>query len=135
MSTIVLVHGVFDLLHAGHVEHLRQAKKFGDTLVVSVVPDKFATKRQPIYSEDERLALLHAIRYVDHAFLCGAPGPEEVLIRFKPNIYVRSEEYATMEAPEYALVRKLGIAVGFTKSIPPHTTDILERIYALRKPE
>ena len=42
---IVLCHGVFDLVHLGHIEHFKSAKKFGDYLIVSITQDKFIKKR------------------------------------------------------------------------------------------
>ena len=127
----VLAHGVFDLFHDGHVEHLKQVSTFGDIVWVSVVPDRFVQKRLPIYPEAARLRILHACRYVDKAFLCDAPGPEKLLKLLRPTIYVRSDEYLARDRPEYELIRELGIDVGFTRAGPPHTSDILARIRGL----
>ena len=41
---VVLCHGVFDLLHIGHIKHLEKAKKLGDKLVVTITADKFVSK-------------------------------------------------------------------------------------------
>ena len=127
---VVLVHGVFDLLHAGHLEHLKQAKAMGDYLIVSVVDDKYASKGKPIYSQKERLALLWSLRCVDHAMLCGAPGPEKVIRKWEPDLYVRGSDYRGKTMPESALLESLGIPVRYTRSVPPRTSDILK---ALRK--
>ena len=43
-KTLVLCHGVFDLFHPGHMEHLRQAKAMGDYLVVTITADKYVSK-------------------------------------------------------------------------------------------
>ena len=126
---VVLAHGVFDLLHPGHIEHLQQARAFGDSLFVSVVPDRFAQKgRSLVYNEHERLFMLRSLRFVDDAILCRGPGPEYLLEALRPDIYVRGSEYAAQDRPEYALVKELGIEVGFTKPIPLHTTNLLTRI-------
>ena len=124
-----LVHGVFDLLHAGHLNYLKQARRLCTTLVVSVIADKYSHKR-PIYPEEERLALVRAIRYVDLAVLCNAEGPEDLLKMFHPDIYIRNDEYYAQDKPEYNLVRKLGIETGFTTTIPPHTSEIILTIRA-----
>lgn len=127
---LILVHGVFDLLHPGHIEHLRQASKFGDTLLVSVVADAFLQKGRPCtFTQGERMEMLAACRYVQGVKLCEAPGPEALLRRLRPDVYVRGSEYIAQDKPEYAVVKELGIAVGFTAPIALHTTDIL-----LRKP-
>ena len=54
---IVLCHGVFDLIHIGHLKHFISAKKFGEILVVSLTPDKFVGKGpgRPVFSEKLRL--------------------------------------------------------------------------------
>ena len=126
---IVLVHGVFDLLHAGHLEHLEQAAKMG-YLVVSVVPDKYATKRKPIYDEKARVRLLRSLRCVDQVELCDGPGPEKLIRKLEPDIYVRGADYRRKEMPESALLRRLGINVRYTQSVPPRTTEVIARIRA-----
>lgn len=128
MPRLVLCHGVFDLLHPGHVEHLREARELGDTLLVSVVPDAFLTKRRPIHNEENRLAMLRALRYVDHAVLCGGPGPEMVIQTFRPQVYVRGNDYIGKEMPESKLLKELGIEIVCTKSDYPRTTELIERI-------
>lgn len=126
---IVMCHGVFDLLHAGHVEHLRQAREMGNFLIVSVVPDVFVTKSgRPIYFEDERLELLRSIRHVSMAQLCEAPGPHELLRRYRPAIYARGSDYEGRAMPEDDVLRELGVQVRYTRSVPPTTSEILERI-------
>ena len=51
---VVLCHGVFDLLHLGHIRHFEEAKKLGDYLIVSVTPNKFVEKGpgRPVFSEN-----------------------------------------------------------------------------------
>jgi len=125
---IVLAHGVFDLFHAGHVNHLEQARNFGDKLVVSLVADEFVAKRKVIYSQDERRAILQALSCVEDVLLCMAPGPEGLLRAVRPAFYVRNDEYLNQDRPEYKICRELGILIGFTHTYPPHTSDIIRRI-------
>ena len=56
---IVLVHGVYDLLHMGHIEYFKEAKSMGDILVVSVTSNKFVNKgvNRPYFDEKNRIAL------------------------------------------------------------------------------
>lgn len=130
---IVLCHGVFDLLHFGHIEHLRKAKLFGDRLVVSVLADEFVTKNKPIYSQDERCDLLHSIKWVDEVILCNASGPQKILADLMPDVYVRGADYQDKEMPESALLANLRIPVRYTTSCPPRTSEIIERILGSRK--
>lgn len=125
---VVLCHGVFDLLHVGHIEHLKQAKEFGDRLVVSVVADKHVSKKLRVCDQEERVIMLSAVRYVDDVILCDAPGPEMVIEQLRPDVYVRGSEYVVKSMPEEAVLVRLGIPVMYTASIPIHTTGIIERI-------
>ena len=129
----VLCHGVFDLLHWGHAEHLRKAALFGDYLVVSVVADKFLSKGKAIYPQDERLDLLHALRTVDEVILCNAPGPEQIIQDVRPAVYVRGADYVGKVMPESALLKRLGIPVRYTTSCPPRTSEIITRVLTIHK--
>ena len=124
-----LAHGVFDLLHAGHLNYLKQARKLCTTLVVSVLADKYNPK-ESVYPEAERLALIRALKYVDLAVLCEAPGPEAIIESLRPDIYIRNDEYYAQDRPEYPLVWRLGIETAFTTTVPPHTSEIIRRIKA-----
>lgn len=70
----VMAAGVFDLLHLGHVHYLTEARKFGDELIVVVATDVMVAKRkhQPIIPQEQRLALVAALKPVDAAIL-GSP--------------------------------------------------------------
>lgn len=125
---IVLCHGVWDLLHPGHVHHLEQAKKLGDVLMVSVVADAFITKRTPIYTQEERVGMLKALRVVDDVILCEAPGPEEIIEGLLPDLYVRGEDYMGKRMPESALLERLGIPVRCIPSIQPRASSVIERV-------
>lgn len=126
---VVLAHGVFDLLHSGHIAHLMQCRSFGDYLLVSVLADKFVAKgREVIDDEKDRMFKVAALRCVDEVVLCNGVGPIQILHNRKPFIYVRNDEYLEQDKPEYRVCRELGIKVGFTKTMPPHTTSLVERI-------
>ena len=129
----VLCHGVFDLLHWGHAEHLRKAKMFGDYLVVSVVADKFLSKGIAIYNQQERQDLLHALKCVDEVLLCNAPGPETIINDLRPAVYVRGSDYVGKEMPEGALLKRLGIPIRYTTSPHPRTSDIITRVLTIHK--
>lgn len=127
---VVLCHGVFDLLHIGHVRHLHEAKTFGEYLVVSVVADRYIHKNKhlTVYDEGSRIELLNSIRYVDRVMLCEAPGPEAIIEQLRPTIYVRGVDYIGKRTPEEDLLEKLGIQIGYTKSVYERRTSIIKRI-------
>ena len=132
--TTVLCHGVFDLLHIGHIEHLMEARTFGDKLIVSVVADAYVdkAKRPMIYPESVRLACLAALVCVDQVVLCEAEGPQEIIRRLRPDVYVRGDDYEGVRMPESDVLERLGIPVRITKpSGYPRTTEIVRKIFSL----
>lgn len=128
--TVVLVHGVFDLLHRGHISHFRDAKELGDRLVVSVVADEYVYKphRMMVNDQDERMALVAAVRYVDDVVLCEAPGPELVIEKLRPDLYVMGPDKIGKTMPEEEILKRLGIPVRYSLLSFPRTTEIIERI-------
>ena len=63
-SKIVLCHGVFDLLHIGHIKYLEEAKTFGDILVVSLTPDNFVNKGpgRPVFHQELRADAINSLK-------------------------------------------------------------------------
>ena len=64
---IILCHGVFDLLHIGHIKHFNEAKNLGDILIVTVTPDKYVNKgpNRPIFPLAARMESISALKDVD----------------------------------------------------------------------
>lgn len=87
-KTRVMAAGVFDLLHLGHVHYLTEAKKHGDELVVVVATDVMVAKRkhQPIIPQDQRLALVAALKPVDVAILGSPQDQYATVAAVKPDI-------------------------------------------------
>ena len=127
--TVALTHGVFDLLHAGHMEHLKQCAAVADRLIVSVVADRFVTKQFIIQDERTRMFQVSMVKGVDEVVLCEDFGPWGLLETIKPDIYIRKDEYAKQEQPEYEVAKRLGIECLFTRTIPPHTKELVQRIW------
>lgn len=95
---------------------------------MSVVCDAHVTKAKPIYPEHERIRLLRALRCVDQVIACEAPGPEAVIERVLPDVYVRGPDYIGKEMPESDLLKQLRIPVRYTREGPDRTTKVKERI-------
>jgi rfaE bifunctional protein nucleotidyltransferase chain/domain len=131
--TTVLAHGVFDVLHPGHIEHLRQAKAMGDRLVVSVTTNKFINKGpgRPVFSEKERAGMLQALECVDQALITDHPSAVGAIAKIKPDIYVKGPDYARGEdgagnfEDERAAVEKHGGRVEFTTGTVMSSTAIV----------
>jgi D-beta-D-heptose 7-phosphate kinase/D-beta-D-heptose 1-phosphate adenosyltransferase len=138
--TIVFTNGVFDILHAGHVQFLRQAKALGDVLVVAVNSDA-STHRQkgagrPINSERDRVALVAALDMVDHVLLFDEDTPIALIQTLHPHVHVKGGDYANQPLPEEAAVHAAGGRVVILPLVGTiSTSSVLERIVenALKK--
>ena len=92
---IVQCHGVFDLLHIGHIKHLHQAKTFGDVLIVTLTADQYVNKGpgKPYFSEYLRAEALSALSCVDYVVINHHPTAIEAISEIKPDYYVKGIEY------------------------------------------
>ena len=92
---IVLSHGVFDLVHLGHIEHFKSAKKFGDYLVVSITKDKFIKKGpgRPLFNYQQRMDFLRNIKVIDEVILSKTESSIDTINLVKPDFYVKGPDY------------------------------------------
>lgn len=96
----VLCHGVFDLLHPGHLKHLAAAKAEGDYLVVTVTPDKLVNKGpgRPVYAELQRVEMLASLEVVDFVAVNDAPTATSTILRLRPDVYAKGADYIDRSA-------------------------------------
>jgi cytidyltransferase-like protein len=125
---IGMCHGVFDLLHPGHVYHLEKAKARVDVLLVSVVADEFCEKGagRPVMSTAERLAMLRGLRAVDFAIATREPSPMELIRECAPHYYIRPEYYRNISTPEDAVLADKVWRI-YTPTLDIHSSEIIER--------
>ena len=92
---VIMCHGVFDVVHPGHVRHLIYAKSKGDILVVSVTADEHITKAnvRPYVPENLRAINLAAFEMVDYVIIDRDPTPLNNLRRIQPDYYAKGYEY------------------------------------------
>lgn len=104
--TVVLCHGVFDLVHMGHVRHIEAARREGDLLIVTLTDDAHVNKGpgRPIFSERLRAEMIAAFRAVDWVGVNHAPSAETVLKAIRPNVYVKGSDY---ENPDEDITGKI----------------------------
>jgi len=111
-KTIVFTNGVFDILHAGHVAFLREARTLGDVLVVGVNSDASLALRpelrRPINAERDRRSLIAALDLVDHAILFDDPTPAGMITLLRPHVHVKGGDYAAETLPEAEAVHEVG---------------------------
>jgi rfaE bifunctional protein nucleotidyltransferase chain/domain len=135
----VLANGCFDLLHVGHLRYLEGARALGDALVVAINSDKsmrlIKDSGRPILGEDERVALISALRCVDYVVVFDEPDVSRVLDVLKPSIHAKGTDYTEQTVPEREKVLGYGGAVRITGDAKNHSTrDIIERILEKAQP-
>lgn len=137
-KTVVLCHGVFDLLHYGHIEHLEEAKAQGDILVVSVTAAKYVNKGpgRPYFTDEQRMHFLASLECVDYVLLSEAVTVHDIVRAVQPDIYVKGQEYARAEndvtgniGPEQEIVESYGGHIYFTQGAVYSSTKLLNNFF------
>lgn len=129
---MVFTNGVFDLLHAGHVRLLMQARALGRSLVVGVNADASARRlgkgpSRPLVAEDDRLMLVAALRPVSLALLFSEREPGRLLEALRPDIYVKGGDYTLDRLPEARQVLAWGGRALLLPLLPGRSTTALVR--------
>lgn len=109
---IVFTNGCFDILHAGHVGYLEQARKLGDRLVVAINSDASVTRLKgegrPINPVDRRMAVLAGLEAVDWVVSFEDDTPERLLEMIRPDILVKGGDYSRQEVVGWEIVEAYG---------------------------
>jgi D-beta-D-heptose 7-phosphate kinase / D-beta-D-heptose 1-phosphate adenosyltransferase len=96
-EVIVMTNGCFDILHAGHVAYLQQAKALGKRLIVAVNDDasvkRLKGEARPINSLEKRMAVLAGLRSIDWVVSFSEDTPEKLIKKIKPDILVKGGDY------------------------------------------
>ncbi|MBI2067969.1 MAG: adenylyltransferase/cytidyltransferase family protein [Deltaproteobacteria bacterium] len=141
---IVLCHGVFDLIHPGHIHHFEEAKRQGDILVVSITPDNFVNKGpgRPVFNQRLRADFLTALEMVDYVTINRWPTAVETIRFLRPDIYVKGWEYSDGEndvtqgiTKETEAVHKVGGGIFFTRGDVFSSTELLNAYFDVHSPE
>ncbi len=130
-ETIVMTNGCFDILHAGHVAYLQQAKQLGDYLVVAINDDDSVTrlkgKGRPINLLEHRMEVINALKPVDCVVSFTEDTPERLVNEIKPDVLVKGGDYKVEQIAGAKAVLKNG---GRVEIIPLlegcSTTRIIE---------
>lgn len=96
---VVLAHGVFDLVHLGHVRHLTSARREGSVLIVTLTADAHVNKGpgRPVFPETQRAEMLAALQCVDWVGVNHAASAVPVIEAIRPHAYVKGPDYANAE--------------------------------------
>jgi len=110
----ILCHGVFDLVHPGHIRHFAHCKDKADILIVSLTKDKFIKKGafRPLVPEKLRAFNLSAIELVDYVIIDQNKNPDELIKKIKPNFFAKGMEYADLRNPLTVKEKKIVESYG-----------------------
>jgi rfaE bifunctional protein nucleotidyltransferase chain/domain len=129
---IGLCHGVFDILHIGHIDHLSEAKKKCDILLVSITGDNYVRKgpHQPYNNHLKRLKFLASLKIIDYVFLNENFTPIKLISYLKPNLYFKGLDYLHRDitgnlSKEKKEVKRYGGKIFITKTKLMSSTKIL----------
>ncbi len=130
---IVFTNGCFDLLHAGHVTYLEQAKKLGDKLIVGLNTDRSVSAlkgpERPIIHEADRARVLAALEAVDAVVLFDQDTPLALIAHIKPQVLVKGNDYAEQDVVGGNEVKAWGGSVALVPVVPGHSSSkIIEKI-------
>lgn len=107
-KTMAMCHGVFDLVHPGHIAHFEAAMKIADILVVSITADKFVNKGpgRPLFTEEIRANSIAALVYVDYVVVSNSATALEMISSVKPNFYVKGSDYSNESEDVTGMISK-----------------------------
>lgn len=137
---IVFTNGCFDILHAGHVRYLKEARALGDCLVLGLNTDASVQRlkgpARPINNELDRAEVVGALSAVDYVVLFGEQTAEALIAKVKPAVYAKGGDYTLETLPEAKIVQSYGGEVHFIELVPGRsTTRVIDLIHHTRAEE
>ncbi len=128
----VLCCGCFDMLHPGHIAHLKAAKSFGDRLIVALTVDETVNKGagRPVYTWGERFIILKELRCVDYV-VSSRYGADAIRL-VRPDVFAKGIDYAEkgVRQDEFDACKEVGAVIMFTETAKMGTSDVIRRIRA-----
>jgi cytidyltransferase-like protein len=126
-KVVVQCHGVFDLMHIGHIRHFEQAKRLGDVLIVTVTPDRYVNKgpNRPVFTEGHRAWSIGALGCVDYVAVNLWPVATDTIRLLRPSIFVKGSEYRDSSKDRTGAISVEGQAVGEVGGRLAFTDDVV----------
>jgi len=129
---VVFTNGCFDILHAGHVHYLEEAKQLGNKLVVGLNTDHSVQRldkspARPIQSQDSRAMVLAALESVSLVVLFDEDTPKELIETLNPNILVKGADYQIDQIVGGSHVIGNGGEVKTLEFLPGYSTSKIEQ--------
>ena len=120
---IVLCHGVFDIVHLGHIKHFEEAKSKGDILIVSVTSDQYVQKGpgRPFFNEKKRVEFLSSLNMINYIFISDSKNAIQSINTIRPSIYCKGPDYKDSNNDitgqinlEKKMIKKIGGKIHYT---------------------
>ena len=132
---VVFANGCFDLIHAGHIRYLQNARALGDMLILGINSDASVVilkgKGRPLQAQADRAEILASLECVDYVLLFDAPTVDGILNDLRPDIHAKGTDYTEESVPERETVRAYGGKVAIAGDPKDHSTrDLIKTILA-----
>jgi rfaE bifunctional protein nucleotidyltransferase chain/domain len=140
---LVMCHGTFDLVHAGHIRHLQRARREGDVLMVTLTGDAHVNKGpgRPVFREDLRAETLAALACVDFVAINHEPAAVNAIARLRPHVYVKGSEYRSAAedvtgniSREQQAAEACGGKIFYTEEITFSSSSLLNEHFGVFSP-
>ena len=130
---VVFTNGCFDILHRGHIECLRRAKRLGDLLIVGLNSDSSVKKlkgsKRPIMSQEDRAEILASLLMVDYVCVFEEETPQRIISALIPDVLVKGGDYKKKEIVGREVVESHGGKVSTIKEVKAKSTkNIIKKI-------
>ena len=118
-QVIVFTNGCFDIIHSGHLDLLKEARSYGDKLIVGLNSDKSISKlkgpERPIIGQSERKKILSALKFVDEVIIFNEENPLKLIKKLKPSILVKGADYTKEQVVGGEFVESYGGEIKLVK--------------------
>ena len=141
---IVHCHGVFDLLHVGHLRYFQEAKAMGDVLVVTLTTDRYVNKgpHRPAFTEQLRAEVLAGLECIDFVAINPTPSAIEAIQLLRPDVYVKGPDYKDASKDvtgkileEEEAVRAVGGRLAITSGDTFSSTSLINQHMSVLSPD
>ena len=132
-QVIVFTNGCFDIIHSGHLDLLKEARSYGDKLIVGLNSDKSISKlkgpERPIIDQSERKKILSALKFVDEVIIFNEENPLKLIKKLKPSILVKGADYTKEQVVGGEFVESYGGQIKLVKLVKgKSTSNIINKI-------
>ena len=130
-KSVVFTNGCFDIIHIGHIRYLREARRFGDLLVVGINSDRSVStikRGRPVNSQDQRAEVLASLEMVDYVAIFDEETPYELIKSVLPDVLVKGGDWKKEDIIGSDIAKETH-SLPYTEGVS--TTGIIERIKKL----